>query len=92
MYLGMFGRWSPCLRLNKTCDFFFSWRTQFGARLKALLLLQEGILVVGGNSRYEVSISLHDLALKQQSLMGIGKGSREQLEELVQLIASQQVS
>ena len=48
-------------------------------------------MVVGGNSRYEVSFCLHTLAIKQQTVMGIGKGNKTQLEELVELLASGQV-
>lgn len=48
---------------------------------------QYGVIVVGGNSKYDVSFCLHSLALKQQCILGVSKGTRDQLEELVQLVA-----
>ena len=55
------------------------------------VLGDDGILVVGGNARYEVSFCLHSLARKQQTIIGVSKGTRNQLEELVDMVASGKV-
>jgi D-arabinose 1-dehydrogenase-like Zn-dependent alcohol dehydrogenase len=55
------------------------------------VLGQNGALVVGGNSKYDVSFCLHSLAQKQQCILGVSKGTRDQLEQLVNLVATQQV-
>ena len=47
--------------------------------------------MVGGNSKYEVSFCLHSLASNQQTIMGIGKGRKDQLVQLVDLISSGEV-
>ena len=49
-------------------------------------------MIVGGNSKYEVPLDLYSLALKHQSVIGVHKGTRQQLRELVQLVAGQQAS
>ena len=54
-------------------------------------LLQGGVLVVGGNSKYEVPLQLHSIAMHQQSVLGVHRGTRNQLSELVQLVAAKQV-
>ena len=56
------------------------------------VIFQEGVVVVGGNSRYEVPFCLKSLAYKQQCIMGVSKGSREQLYQLVDLVAKGEVS
>lgn len=47
--------------------------------------------MVGGNAMAEVSINLNTLAAKQQSIIGIPKGTIEQLGELVQSVADKKV-
>ena len=49
-------------------------------------------MVVGGNSKFEVPICLHSLARKRQSILGIHRGTREQLVELVDFVATGQVT
>ena len=53
--------------------------------------LQGGVLVVGGNSKYEVPLQLHSIAMHQQSVLGVHRGTRSQLSELVQLVADNKV-
>jgi len=53
--------------------------------------LQGGVLVVGGNSKYEVPLQLHNIAKHQQSVLGVHRGTRAQLTELVQLVTAKQV-
>lgn len=48
--------------------------------------------MVGGNTMSEVSINLNVLAAKQQSIVGIPKGTLKQLMELVDLVAEEKVS
>ena len=47
--------------------------------------------MVGGNSKYEVPMQLHSIAMNQQSVLGVHRGTRGQLSELVQLVAAKQV-
>lgn len=56
------------------------------------IVLQEGLILVGGNTMSEVSINLNVLAAKQQSIVGIPKGTLKQLMELVDLVAEEKVS
>lgn len=56
------------------------------------IVLQEGLILVGGNTMSEVSINLNVLAAKQQSIVGIPKGTLKQLMELVDLVAEKKVS
>jgi len=51
-----------------------------------------GVLVVAGNCPYEVPICLRTMAKKQQTIMGVSIGSREQLQTIVELVASNQIS
>jgi len=51
------------------------------------VLKDEGILVVGGNSQYDIQFSLATLAEHQQVVMGVSRGSRQQLAELAELMA-----
>lgn len=53
--------------------------------------VQGGVIIVGGNSKYEVPICLHTLAVRGQSIIGVRRGNRSQLRELVQLVAGGQV-
>ena len=53
--------------------------------------LQGGVLVVGGNSKYEVPLQLHSIAMHQQSVLGVHRGTRSQLSELVYLVAANEV-
>ena len=53
--------------------------------------LQGGVLVVGGNSRYEVPLQLHSIARHEQSVLGVHRGTPSQLAELVHLVATKQV-
>ncbi|XP_061177938.1 alcohol dehydrogenase-like isoform X1 [Saccostrea echinata] len=55
------------------------------------VLNREGLILVGGNTMSEVSINLNVLAAKQQSIVGIPKGSLKELLELVDLVADQKV-
>jgi len=55
------------------------------------VLGQNGVLVVGGNSKYEVSFCLHTLAQRQQCILGVSKGTRDQLVELVNLVAANMI-
>lgn len=56
------------------------------------LVFQEGLILVGGNTMSEVCINLNALAAKQQSIVGVPKGTLKQLLELVDLVAEQKVS
>ena len=56
-----------------------------------LLCAQEGVLMVGGNTKYEVTFCLNTLAQRNQSILGVSKGSRAQLQELVDLFAQEKV-
>lgn len=60
--------------------------------LPIVYLLQEGVLVVGGNSKFEVTFNLNTLAQRNQSVLGVSKGSKEQLQELVNFCAEGKVS
>lgn len=57
-----------------------------------IVCFQEGLILVGGNAMTEVSINLNTLAAKQQSIVGIPKGTVEQLRELVEAVADNKVS
>lgn len=46
---------------------------------------------MGGNSLSDVSINLNALAAKQQSIVGIPKGSIQQLQELVDALVDKKV-
>jgi propanol-preferring alcohol dehydrogenase len=60
---------------------------------RAMKILKEGgLLVVGGNSKYEVPIPLYTLARNSQSIVGVHSGTRDQLVDLVGLVAEGQVS
>lgn len=69
-------------------DFVSSPRTMMRS-LKCLN--REGLILVGGNAMAEVSINLNTLAAKQQSIVGIPKGSVDQLRFLVDTIADKKV-
>jgi len=56
------------------------------------VLNREGLILVGGNSMTEVSISLNALAAKQQSIVGIPKGNMNQLRDLVNFVAEGQLT
>ena len=47
--------------------------------------------MVGGNSKYEVPLQLHSIAMHQQSVLGVHRGTRSQLSELVELVAAKEV-
>ena len=47
---------------------------------------------MGGHAKYDVPLNLYSLALRSQTVLGVHHGSRRQLQELVQLVASEQVS
>lgn len=55
------------------------------------VLNREGLILVGGNTMSEVCINLNALAAKQQSIVGVPKGTLKQLLELVDLVAEQKV-
>ena len=46
---------------------------------------------MGGNAKYEVTFNLNTLATRNQSVLGVSKGSRTQLQELVDLFAEGKV-
>lgn len=69
-------------------DFVSSPRTMMRS-LKCLN--REGLILVGGNAIAEVSINLNTLAAKQQSIVGIPKGTVEQLRTLVEAVADKKV-
>ena len=48
-------------------------------------------MVVGGNSKYDVPLNLYTLAMYNQSVLGVHRGSLHQLHELVTLVADGQV-
>jgi len=48
-------------------------------------------MVVGGNSKYDVPLNLYKLATRSQSVLGVHRGTRKQLEDLVGLVANEQV-
>ncbi|XP_076450674.1 alcohol dehydrogenase-like [Babylonia areolata] len=56
------------------------------------VLNREGLILVGGNSKTEVSISLSALSAKQQSIVGIPKGTLNQLQELVTFMSEGKLS
>lgn len=55
------------------------------------VLNREGLILVGGNTLSEVSINLNVLAAKQQSIAGIPQGTPEQLEQVIDAVASGKV-
>jgi len=48
-------------------------------------------MVVGGNAKYDVPVNLYSLAQRSQSILGVHHGSRRQLQDLVNLVATEQV-
>ncbi|XP_021368351.1 cinnamyl alcohol dehydrogenase 8-like isoform X2 [Mizuhopecten yessoensis] len=65
-------------------DFVSSPRTM---QRSLKILNREGLILVGGNTMSEVSINLNSLAAKQQSIVGIPKGSFAQLRDLVTAVS-----
>jgi len=53
---------------------------------------QEGVLLVGGNSKYDVCLSPTKLAENGHSILGVPRGTKQQLEELVDAFAQGLVS
>lgn len=51
------------------------------------VLNREGLILVGGNSTSETSISLNALAAKQQSIVGIPKGNLNQLIDMLRAVS-----
>jgi len=49
------------------------------------------VIVVGGNSKYDVPLNLYNLAMRNQSVLGVHRGTRKQLQDLVNLVATEQV-
>jgi len=47
--------------------------------------------VVGGNAKVDVPLNLYNLAMRNQSVLGVHRGSRRQLEQLVSLVAEGKV-
>lgn len=74
--------------IDVAIDFVSSART-VGRTIK--VLKDGGVLVVGGNSKFDVSISLYSLAMHSQSIIGVHRGTRAQLAELTQLVANEQI-
>lgn len=56
------------------------------------VLNREGLILVGGSSQTEVSISLSALSAKQQSIVGIPSGTLSQLQELVNFLSDEKLS
>ena len=52
---------------------------------------QGGVMVVGGNSKFDVPLNLYSLAMRSQSVLGVHRGTRDQLQQLVSLVAHGQV-
>ena len=48
-------------------------------------------MLAGGNSKYEVPFCLNALAQKNQSVLGVHRGTRTQLQELVDTFAEHKV-
>ena len=48
--------------------------------------------MVGGNSQHTVQFNLSDLAKNEQTIIGVRKGTKEQLLELISLVSSGMVS
>jgi len=69
-------------------DFISSPRTMMRSMK---VLNREGLILVGGNAMTEVPINLNALAAKQQSIVGIPRGTCAQLQELVDLVADKKV-
>lgn len=76
-------RYVQCLLLMCVCVYIISVYS---------LVFQEGLILVGGNGIAEVSINLNTLAAKQQSIVGIPKGTVEQLRELVDIVSDKKVN
>lgn len=74
--------------VDAVIDFVSSSRT---VNRSIRVLKEEGVMVVGGNAMYDVPIDLYSLARKRQSIFGVHRGSRQQLLELVQLLAENKV-
>jgi hypothetical protein len=74
--------------VDAVIDFVSSSRT---VNRSIKVLKEGGVMVVGGNSKFEVPICLHSLARKRQSILGIHRGTREQLVELVDFVATGQI-
>lgn len=55
------------------------------------VLNREGLILVGGNSTCETSISLNALAAKQQSIVGIPRGNLNQLMDLLKAVGDKQL-
>lgn len=60
--------------------------------ISALSVIQGGVLIAGGNTHQSVLLNLGDLADNEQIIIGVRKGSRKQLDELVHLVSSGEVS
>lgn len=54
-------------------------------------MFQQGVILVGGNSKFEVQFCLNSLAEKSQSILGVHRGTRKQLQELVDTFAEGKV-
>lgn len=71
--------------IDAVIDFASSSRTV----LRSLKVLKEGgVIIVGGNSKCDVPLCLYDLAIRNQSVLGVHCGTRQQLTELVRLVAN----
>ncbi|XP_067934462.1 alcohol dehydrogenase-like [Watersipora subatra] len=55
-------------------------------------LNKRGVMVVGGNSQHSVSFNLSDLAKNEQTIIGVRKGTRSELLDLVNMVSSGMVS
>jgi len=53
--------------------------------------LKDGVLLLSGNSNREVRLQLPNIAVRRQTVLGVHRGTRNQLSELVQLVAAKKV-
>lgn len=56
------------------------------------VLKQEGVIVIGGESKYDINICLNTLASKNQCVIGVKGGSRQHLQELADIMATGKVT
>lgn len=74
--------------VDAVIDFVSSART---VKRSTIVLREGGVMVVGGNSKFDVPLNLYSLAMRNQSVLGVHRGSRRQLHDLVALVADSQV-
>ncbi|KAF6028020.1 hypothetical protein EB796_013667 [Bugula neritina] len=75
--------------IDVVIDFVSSPRTISRA---TKFLNERGVLVVGGNSQHTVEMNISELAKKEQVVIGVRKGTREELLHLIQLVSTGMIS